>query len=96
MYSAPTQSEGGGLIQGSALPAIERFAKVENRSGNVSKEAGRQWNYDYKITVRSYPSDNYDSTGFVTFEGNRLSINSIEYENEGKKRFAILRCSRHE
>ena len=93
--SAPTQTASGGLVAG-AETTFEKWAKVEDRTGTVNKANGREWNYDYKITVRYEPSMNYYSTDFVEFGGMKMSVREVSFNKEGKRKFVILRCSRHE
>jgi hypothetical protein len=96
-YGAPSQSATGGNVRGALSATIgPYFAKVETRNGSLNTGHGREWSYDYKITVRYYPTQVIQSGDFVVFEGNRLAVRSVEFENEGQRKLVILRCSRHE
>jgi len=95
-YGAPTQSATGGLIQGSLAALWVKWSKVEDRSGSLSTDKGREWNYDYKVTVRYQPSKVEQSGDLVIYGGNRMVIRSVEFKGEGRKRLVIIRCSRHE
>lgn len=95
--SAPTQTSGGGLVAGAPSATMEKWAKVENRSGALQVDsAQREWNYDYKITVRYTKSFVEQSSDLVSFDGKTLAVRSVSFTNEGAKEFVVLRCSVNE
>lgn len=87
-----SKDEGGGAIAVlSAMWTI--WAKVEARSGHPYTGQQQQvWDYDYKITNRYEKSRVVPSNATIEYDGKRLSINSISFENEGNRKYAVLRC----
>lgn len=91
--STTIQDAGGG----SSLDETDSYtmwAKVDDRNGfPVTTQEQQVWNYDYKITVRHERSRVIKSNQTISFDGKTLAINSVSFENEGKRRYTILRCS---
>lgn len=90
------QDPTGGLV-----PSLEisytKWAQVENRSGSFGVDRmQRDWNYDYKITLRYEPSRVEKSGDMVVYEGKRFQVRELVIEGEGMKKFVILRCSYNE
>ena len=87
------QDEGGG-ISAVETDSYTMWAQVEDRNGiPVTTEGQKIWNYDYKITVRYERSRIKKSNQIVEYDGKSLAIGSISFENEGNRKYAILRCS---
>ncbi len=85
--------------QGSAIQTVsETFnqrASVRDRSGGqTSNEGQQQWDYDTVITVRF--ARELKSNMTLVYESFRYTINSISTNNEGHKRWYIIRCSKTE
>lgn len=88
-----TQDEGGGAIA-LLLLSYTIWAKVEPRSGQFfSGEQQQLWTYDYKITCRYEKSRVISSNFTIDYDGKRLSINSVSFEQEGNRKNVVLRCS---
>lgn len=87
------QDEGGGSDP-HQVDSYDLRAKVEQRSGSQFSGQGQTlWSYDYKITVRYEKSRILKSNQTIDYDGKRLAINSIAFEDEGKRKFCICRCS---
>jgi SPP1 family predicted phage head-tail adaptor len=70
------------------------WAQVSERSGsNSSPYMQTVWNYDYTITVRYERTRVIGSNYTVDYDGKRMVINSIAFDTEAGKKYAILRCS---
>lgn len=70
------------------------WAKVEERSGIATTGFEQQaWNYDYRITVRYEKTRVIKSNQTISFDGKTLAVNSVSFQDEGKRRYTILRCS---
>ncbi len=70
------------------------WAKVESRSGHLY--VGQEqplWNYDYKITFRYERSRPVASNSTIDYDNKRLAINSVSFENEGKRFWTVVRCA---
>lgn len=88
-----SKDEGGGPIP-VLLLSYTIWAKVEDRSGYLyTGEQQAQWNYDYKITFRYEKSRVVKSNYTIDYDNKRLSINSVSFENEGTRKYAVARCS---
>lgn len=88
-----TQDEGGGVIP-TIISSYNIWAKVENRNGNLfTGEQQREWQYDYKVTFRYERSRVVNSSMTIDYDNKRLAINSLSYQDEGERKFAIARCS---
>jgi SPP1 family predicted phage head-tail adaptor len=93
----PTQTAGGGLVPGNPTATMTKWAKVEDRSGSLQVDsAQREWNYDYKVTVRYTKSFVEKGGDLIAFDGKTLSIQSVSFKDEGNKSFVVLRCSVNE
>lgn len=91
--STNEQDEGGGLVA-IETDSYEMWAQVEERSGIATIGFEQQvWNYDYRITVRYEKTRIIKSNQTIEFDGKTLSINSVSFQDEGKRRYTILRCS---
>ena len=91
--AAPTKSASGGLNKGSAT-TWTRYAKIESRSGSVGIDRSeRTWNYTYKITIGYDPLNKERSGDIVTYDTYKLQIREVSFQDEGKRRLVILRCS---
>ena len=91
-----TTTDDGGGWSSSVSSSFQLWAKVENRTGAASYEQGqRQDNYDYKITVRYYPSQEVTTKNKILYGTKKLNINSVQIVNEGRADFYILNCSVH-
>lgn len=92
--AAPVKDEYGGLTEGAATE-YEMWAEVKDRSGfPVLNEQQHIWNYDVRVKVRYEASRLIKSNYYVQYEGANYSIKEVVAENEGKKRFVILRCQK--
>lgn len=70
------------------------WAQVEDRSGHLYLgQEQTTWNYDYKITFRYEKTRPVASNMTIDYDGKRLAINSVSYQNEGNRRYTIVRCS---
>lgn len=70
------------------------WAKVEDRSGTtLTSQAQPQWSYDYKITFRYEKSRIVNSNQTIDYDGKRLAINSLSYQDEGNRKYVVARCS---
>lgn len=70
-----------------------QWAKIENRDGRqFLNQDQQQWNYDSKIIVRHNSS--IVSTTTLVYENARYTIQSLSIDEEGTKRFMVLRCSK--
>lgn len=70
------------------------WAKVESRNGRMFLGHQQEtWTYDYKITFRYEKSRVVASNQTIDYDGKRLAINSVSFENEGNRRFCVARCS---
>lgn len=88
-----TQDEGGGAIA-TLLNTYTIWAKVEPRSGQLySGEQQALWAYDYKITFRYEKSRVVLSNYTIDYDGKRLRINSVSFENEGNRKYVIAKCT---
>lgn len=87
-----TKDAGGGITK-SVVSSYDIRAKVENRTGTAQRQDQAIWNYDYKITVRYEASRVIKSNMTVDYNGKSLKINSVSYEDEGKLKYCILRCT---
>lgn len=77
-----------------AATSYSMWAKVESRNGNLYSGQDQQlWNYDYKVTFRYEKSRPIPSNATIDYDNKRLAINSISYEDEGKRFWAVARCS---
>lgn len=92
---APSQTAGGGNVKGSPT-TWTKWAAIENRNGTLNQGNGKEWAYDYKITLRYEPSRPTLSNDLVTHEGKKMIIRSVQRLDEGAKKYEVLRCSRHE
>lgn len=92
-WGSTQDSEGGGVIP-TIISSYNIWAKVENRNGNLFLgEQQREWNYDYKVTFRYENSRVVNSSMTIDYDNKRLAINSLSYQEEGQRRYAIARCS---
>lgn len=91
--STPSQDAGGGLSE-VRTDDYPLWAKVEARDGRmITGESQVQWSYNYKIIFRYEKSRPVSSGQTIEYDGKRLMIHSISYEDEGKRRYCIARCS---
>jgi SPP1 family predicted phage head-tail adaptor len=89
-----TQDIGGGSPATIVQAAIV-WAKVENRSGSqFVNQAQQQWQYDCKIVMRY--NEQIVSNTTIVYNNARYTINSLEIDEEGPKRFMIARCSKRD
>lgn len=91
--STYVQDAGGG-ISADETDSYSMWAQVEERSGfPVISEGQQVWRYDYKIKVRYERTRIIRSNQTIEFDDKTLSVNSVGFQNEGKRKYAILRCS---
>lgn len=87
------QDTGGGAIA-TLLNMYTLWANVQARSGQpYTGEQQQIWNYDYKVKVRYEKSRIIKSNVTVDYDNKRLCINSISFEDEGNRKYCVLRCS---
>ena len=68
------------------------YGKVENRRGGSAIFTGqRVQNYDYKITC--WYDERIVEDNAIMYDGKMLSIEQIEYQDEGARQYMILRCN---
>lgn len=84
-----TQDEGGGNVH-ELDENYAVWAKVEDKRGSSSFNKQQEWNYDYKVTIRNR---NIDESYIVEYNDLQLAIKSLSVQEEGRKRFLILRCN---
>ena len=88
-----SQDDAGGIIS-TETKSYTIWAKVESRNGMLfTGEQQRQWSYDYKITFRYDKCRVVSSNDTIDYDGKRLSINSISFQDEGNKKYCVARCS---
>ena len=88
------RNDQGGL-DNTLIQSWAKWAKVEDRTGsNEVNQNQTQWQYDYKLTMRYYPSRQTKSNYLIAYEGMVLKIESISINNEGHKKTEVLRCSK--
>lgn len=76
------------------LASYAIWAQVEDRSGHLYLgQEQSTWNYDYKITFRYEKTRPISSNMTIDYDGKRLAINSVSYQNEGNRRFVVTRCT---
>lgn len=89
-----TIDEAGGPSDLNNDEGYELWAKVDARDGRLmTNEKQVQWSYNYKVTFRYERSRIVTSDMVISYDGKDLKINSISYENEGKRKFVVARCS---
>jgi SPP1 family predicted phage head-tail adaptor len=90
-----TTQDGTGSLVKSVGATYTKWAEARNRTGAVGTDQWqREWSYDYSFKVR-YTTDFIEQSGdVVTFNGSELAIREVVFEDEGNKRFVILRCSK--
>lgn len=94
--SQPTQTAGGGLIRGAEV-TWDKFAQVESTGGSIATNNNqREYNYDYRITVRYTPDYEEKVGDFVVYENIEMVVRSKTVDIEGGKRFIRLQCSINE
>lgn len=88
------RNDQGGL-DNTIVQSWEKWAMIEDRTGsnNVTQNQ-TQWQYDYKITMRYYPSIPTKSNYYIVYEGVAMKIENISINNEGFKKFEVARCSK--
>ena len=92
--TSTTNQDAGGGLSADETDSYTMRAKVEDRNGfPVTTQEQQVWNYDYKITVRHERTRVIKSNQTISFDDKTLAINSVSFENEGKRRYAILRCT---
>ncbi len=71
------------------------WGEVQDRSGfPVLNEQQQIWNYDIRVKVRYEASRIIKSNYRLGYEGFKYAIKEVSTQNEGKKRFVILRCQK--
>lgn len=86
--------DAGGGISADEIGDYDMWAKVEERNGfPVTGQQQQVWNYDYRITVRYERTRIIKSNQTIAFDGKTLAVNSVSFQSEGKRNYAILRCS---
>jgi SPP1 family predicted phage head-tail adaptor len=88
------RNDQGGLVN-TVVRSWVKWAKIEDRTGsNGVTQNKTQWEYDYKITMRYYPSIPTKSNYYIVYEGVAMKIENISINNEGFKKFEVARCSK--
>lgn len=91
-WTSSTDDAGGLTSVQTASYSI--WAKVEPRNGAVfTGQEQTLWNYDYKVTFRYERSRVVQSNFTIDYDGKRLRINSISFENEGERKYSVARCT---
>lgn len=87
------QDAGGGSSPVN-VASYTKWAKVRARNGvPFTSEEQQVWNYDYEITTRYERSRISGSNFTIDFDGKRLRINSLSFENEGNRKWEVFRCT---
>lgn len=90
---AAVQDAGGGSSPVN-VASYSKWAKVRARNGvPFTSEEQQVWNYDYEITTRYERSRISGSNYTIDFDGKRLRINSLSFENEGNRKWEVFRCT---
>lgn len=85
---------GGGLT---AVQASEwdLWAKVRDRSGsNSNSQEQSVWEYDTTVTVQHDTLKPVRSNDTLEYEGKVYKINNISISSEGRKDWAVIRCTK--
>ena len=89
-----TIQDAGGGSTATESASYSLWAKVENRTGRAVNPNGQlTWDYDYKITVRYEASREIKSNMTVLYDSKKLKIESVSFDEEGRTKFQVLRCS---
>ena len=89
-------TDAGGGTSSSVVSSYSVWAEIQDRNGGSQFSQGQiQDDYDYKITIRYYPSKVVTTNTVLEYRGKDLAINSVTNQSEGKNRFLILRCKYH-
>jgi head-tail adaptor len=84
-----------GGIDNTIVRSWQKWAMIEDRTGsNGVTQNQTQWQYDYKITMRYYPSTPTKSNYYIVYEGVAMKIENISINNEGYKKLEVARCSK--
>jgi head-tail adaptor len=88
------RNDQGGL-DNTVVRSWVKWAKIEDRTGsNGVTQNQTQWEYDYKITMRYYPSAPTKSNYYIMYENVAMKIENISINSEGFKMFEVARCSK--
>lgn len=69
------------------------WAEIEDRTGNTfAAQATQLQRYDYRVTVRYHAR--YRSTTKMILDNQYCTCESMSIQNEGKKKFIVLRFSK--
>lgn len=96
-YSTTQDATGAVVRSETPTSSMTKWADAEQRGGGVSQEQGkREWSYDFRFKVRFTTDFIERPSDVVVFNGKEYLIQEVQNEDEGYKRFVILRCSRVE
>ncbi len=89
-----TSQDAGGGQQGTVAGSYQIWANVESKSGQLIKaEGGREWPYNFKMTMRYEKSRPVTVDQTVTYDGQRFNINYVNIVREGMRMECIIGCS---
>lgn len=84
------QGTNGGITP-TLIESVTVWAKVENKSGNITTEQAQvQWQDYTRVTIRF--QSKFNSNWVIDYEGQRYTISSLSVENEGYKEYLVFKC----
>ncbi len=88
-----SKDDGGGPVA-VQTGSYSIWAEVKPRTGQRFSDTDQMlWSYDYKVKFRYEASRVVGSNMTIDYDNKRLAINSIEFEDEGTRKYCIARCT---